>query len=321
MEVEVHSAPRRQAPSHEIKMFKKAIQNENQFLKDAAKEKTRQFDDINKNNEDLKKTIGQRDSAMAKRQKLIEDLRRQLLEANEKRLENKVGLDKALKDLELERFQGDTLTEELGRLKSEVLKLRAENSRLKEKCRGLKDDSLERANEVQLKQKEVLFLEKEREKRKQRIRVLEDLAGEKDKELEQRSKNEKDLKVQNYKLADRVDELERMMAGVRQDTDQFKYRSENDLELFKQREDEKNRELVKLKAKLKDLEVENEDLEAELYERRKQAERAEQNAKNARLQEEKEKAKADRLEDKAEDLKNQIDNIDTQEAVYQTKIE
>ena len=321
MEVQVHSAPRRQAPSLEIKMFKKAIQNENQFLKDAAKEKTRQFDDMNKNNEDLKKTIGQRDSAMAKRQKLIEDLRRQLLEANEKRLENKVGLDKALKDLELERFQGDTLTEELGRLKAEVLKLRAENSRLKENCRRLKDDSLERANEVQLKQKEVLFLEKERDKRKQRIRVLEDLAGEKDKELEQRSKNEKDLKVQNYKLADRVDELERLMAGVRQDTDQFKYRSENDLELFKQREDEKNRELVKLKAKLKDLEAENEDLEAELYERRKQAERAEQNAKNARLQEEKEKAKVDRLEDKVEDLKNQIDNIDTQEAVYQTKIE
>lgn len=324
IEVEIvkNSAPSRRPSSfNELKMGKKALEGENTFLKDSAKDRIKQLDQLQKMNEDLKRVVKERETELTKKNDRLEKLKRQLLNAKEDALEKKVAKEKAMKNLELEKFQVRTLNEELEGLIGERDRLKNHFEKTKLENRKLKDLLMERENELRLKNKDVSFMEDERRKRKERLRLQEEANDLKSRELEQRAKNEKTLKVENYKLADRVDELERQLNGLKQENNQFKYLSENDLEHLKQEVDDRDRQITQLTEKVKKMANENDDLETDLYNRMNKLENAEENAKRAMAEADEAKKKIHTLLDKIESFKNQLDNIDTQESVNKTKIE
>lgn len=261
-------------------------------LKDEISDLERQIKQEQRKNDNLQNDI----------EALEEDLRFQIDMREEQETAKQAGMNMSI-------IQG---RKEMVGLNEKVKKQAQENRKLLddlERVRGerevWKDRGAEVEDEIVLKNKEIEILKRKQLKNVEEMDKIKDLLGAKNKELEKRRQNEEALRLEGLKLGDERMKSEGARLLAEKERDHARKLAETDRVYLKEDLDRKDREIGALKTKLKDLQIENDDLEFKVY-------NLEKKVKLGSDIEQKLKSNLEVKDGKVEDLKSQIDYLKKQ---------
>lgn len=249
---------------------------------------------------------------------LEEDLRFQIDMREEQETAKQAGMNMSI-------IQG---RKEMTGLNEKVKKLAQENRKLLddlERVRGerevWKDRGAEVEDEVVLKNKEIEILKRKQRKNVEETDKIKDLLTAKNQELDERRQNEEALRLETLKLGDEKLKSEGALLLAQKERDHTLKTAETDLNYLKEDLDKKDKEIAVLKAKLKDLQIESEELEFKVYNLEKKVKLGSDVEAKLKSHLEIKDAKVEDLKDQIGFLKKQIAAVESQESLSKMDLE
>ena len=275
-------------------------------------------DEIEQMERDLKQEQRKNDNLLNDIEDLEEDLRLQVDLREEQEKVKNAGMNVSM-------MQG---RKEMVGLSEKVKKLTEENRKLMddlERIRGEREVWKERGAQVEdelvLRNKEIDILKRAKRKDVEDLDKIKHLLESKKRDLEQRRRNEEMLRLEGMKLSDEKLKAEGEKMLAQKERDHARKLAEDDTLYLKEDLDKKNKQIAALKAKLKDSQNENEDLEFKVYNLEKKVSLGNDVKDKLETDIEIKDAKIADLQSQIEYLKNQIVQIESQEGMNRMDME
>lgn len=213
------------------------------------------------------------------------------------------------------------LSEKVKKLAQENRKLLDDLERVRGEREVWKDRGAEVEDEVVLKNKEIEILNRKQLKNHEEMDKIKDLLSAKNKELEERRQNEEALRLEGLKLGDERMKSEGARLLAEKERDHMRKLAETDRVYLKEDLDKKDRQIAGLKTKLKELQIEADDLEFKVYNLEKKVKLGGDVEAKLKSNLEVKDAKIEDLKSQIDYLKKQIVAIESQESLSKMDLE